>query len=86
VVELSTQALNIKGLNQATGKGREKNYKKFYKEVDAPISCTPAAQWYNAQLKLLRSRVCIIKLITAVIYGFRNKLECLSLASLSSLV
>jgi hypothetical protein len=29
---------------------------------------------------------CIIKLITAVIYGFRNKLECLSLASLSSLV
>jgi hypothetical protein len=29
---------------------------------------------------------CIIKLITAVIYGFNNKLECLSLASLSSLV
>ena len=29
---------------------------------------------------------CIIKLITAVIYGFRNKLECLSVASLSSLV
>ncbi len=29
---------------------------------------------------------CIIKLITAVIYGFRNKLECLSLASLPSLV
>ncbi len=29
---------------------------------------------------------CIIKLITAVIYGFCNKLECLSLASLSSLV
>ncbi len=29
---------------------------------------------------------CIIKLITAVIYGFRIKLECLSLASLSSLV
>jgi hypothetical protein len=29
---------------------------------------------------------CIIKLITAVIYSFRNKLECLSLASLSSLV
>ncbi len=28
---------------------------------------------------------CIIKLITAVIYGFRNKLECLSLASISSL-
>jgi hypothetical protein len=28
----------------------------------------------------------IIKLITAVIYGFRNKLECLSLAKLSSLV
>jgi hypothetical protein len=29
---------------------------------------------------------CIIKLITAVNYGFLNKLECLSLASLSSLV
>jgi hypothetical protein len=28
----------------------------------------------------------IIKLITAVIYGFRNKLECLSLVRLSSLV
>ncbi len=28
----------------------------------------------------------IIKLIMAVIYSFRNKLECLSLASLSSLV
>jgi hypothetical protein len=29
---------------------------------------------------------CIIKLITAVIYGFRNKLECFSLASLSRIV
>jgi len=29
---------------------------------------------------------CIIKLMTSVIYGFRKKLECLSLASLSSLV
>jgi hypothetical protein len=29
---------------------------------------------------------CIIKLITDVIYGFHNKLECLFLASLSSLV
>jgi hypothetical protein len=29
---------------------------------------------------------CIIKLITAVIYSFRYKLECLPLASLSSLV
>jgi hypothetical protein len=28
---------------------------------------------------------CIIKLTTAVIYGFRNKLKCLSLASISSL-
>ncbi len=28
----------------------------------------------------------IIKLITSVIYGFRNKLECLSLASVSSLI
>ncbi len=26
-----------------------------------------------------RSGACIVKLITAVIYGFRNKLECLSL-------
>ncbi len=29
---------------------------------------------------------CIIKLIMAIIYGFRNKLECLSLESLSSQV
>ncbi len=29
-----------------------------------------------------RSGACIIKLITAVIYGFRNKLECLFMASL----
>ncbi len=29
---------------------------------------------------------CIIKLLTAVIYGFRDKLECLPLASLSSLL
>jgi hypothetical protein len=29
---------------------------------------------------------CIIKLFTVIIYGFHNKLECLSLASLSSLV
>jgi hypothetical protein len=29
---------------------------------------------------------CIIKLITAMIYSFRNKLECFSLASLSSIV
>jgi hypothetical protein len=29
---------------------------------------------------------CIIKIITTVIYGLRNELECLSLASLSSLV
>jgi hypothetical protein len=29
---------------------------------------------------------CTIKLFTSVIYGFRNKLECLSLASLFSLV
>ncbi len=28
---------------------------------------------------------CIIKLITAVIYGLRNELECLSLAGFSSL-
>ncbi len=33
-----------------------------------------------------KPRACIIKLITAVIYGFLNKLECLSLASFSSLV
>jgi hypothetical protein len=33
-----------------------------------------------------RPGACIIKLITAVIYGLRNKPECLSLASLSSLV
>ncbi len=29
---------------------------------------------------------CILKLISTVIYGFHNKLECLSLESLSSLV
>jgi hypothetical protein len=28
------------------------------------------------------SGACILKLITAVIYGFHNKLECLSLATL----
>ncbi len=40
----------------------------------------------DALVGILPSRACIIKLITAVIYGFRNKQECLSLASLSSLV
>ncbi len=50
----------------------------------------PAAgvEWQNTQLFSLRSRVCIpplapgaciIKLITAVINGFCNKLKCLSL-------
>jgi hypothetical protein len=34
----------------------------------------------------MRPGACIIKLITAVIYGFCNELECLSLASHSSLV
>ncbi len=29
---------------------------------------------------------CIIKLNTAIIYSFRNKLECLSLTTLSSLI
>ncbi len=33
-----------------------------------------------------RPGACIIKLITDIIYSFCNKLECLSLASLSSLV
>ncbi len=36
-------------------------------------------------LMILASVACIIKLITAVINSFRSKLECLSLASLSSL-
>ncbi len=35
---------------------------------------------------LITPEACIINLITAVIYDFRNKLECLSLASLFSLV
>jgi hypothetical protein len=35
--------------------------------------------------KRYRPGACIIKLITAVIYSFHNKLECLSLASLSSI-
>jgi len=34
----------------------------------------------------LRVGACIIKLITAAIYGFCNKLECLSLANLFSLL
>ncbi len=34
----------------------------------------------------LAQGACIIKLITDVIYSFHNKLECLSLAILSSLV
>ncbi len=37
-------------------------------------------------ISIFRLGVCIIKIITAVIYGFRHKLECLSLARLSSLV
>jgi hypothetical protein len=46
----------------------------------------------NVQITAVKSFItlnpgaCIIKLIMAVIYGFRNKLECLSLASLSSLI
>ncbi len=40
----------------------------------------------NIYSYLETSGACIIKLITAVIYSLRNKLECLSLASLSSLV
>ncbi len=38
------------------------------------------------QSDLTLTGACIIKLITAVIYGLSSKLECLSLASLSSLV
>jgi hypothetical protein len=37
-------------------------------------------------LYLVTSGACIIKLITAVIYGVHNMLECLYLAILSSLV
>jgi hypothetical protein len=42
----------------------------------------------NKQSKLanIRPGACIIKLITVVIYGFSNKLECWSPPSLSSLV
>ncbi len=49
-------------------------------------------EWVHLMEKLqsyshrLDTWACIIKLFTAVIYGFHNKLECLSLASLSSLV
>ena len=43
------------------------------------------------EIRILRPQyviagACTIKLFTAVIYDFRNKLECLSLARLSSLV
>jgi hypothetical protein len=51
---------------------------------------TTLAFYENSQIKAVKSYhigpwACIIKRITAVIYGFRNKLECLFLASLSSL-
>jgi hypothetical protein len=50
-----------------------------------------AAWWFCGvivapKLLCISPGACIIKLITAVIYSFRNKLECLYLASLSSLV
>jgi hypothetical protein len=48
------------------------------------IEKTGNAYTYNEEVS--KPRACIIKLITAVIYGFLNKLECLSLTSLSSLV
>jgi hypothetical protein len=52
----------------------EMNKKKFDRKLQnfEQLAMTPGA--------------CIIKRITAVIYGFRNKLECLSLASLSCIV
>ena len=38
------------------------------------------ASLYSAEQEMvLKPGACIIKFITAVIYGFRNKLECLSL-------
>ena len=48
----------------------------------------PALVLRNFLRKTYDSRpgACIIKFITAVIYGFHNQTECLSLASLSSLV
>jgi hypothetical protein len=50
-------------------------------------NCIAAAVSYGRKI-LMKSTpgACIIKLITAVIYGFCNELERLSLASLSSLV
>jgi hypothetical protein len=41
---------------------------------------------FSSKVVSLSLGACIIKLITAVIYGFCNKLECLSLVSISSLV
>jgi hypothetical protein len=54
----------------------------YTKSAVCQVALSPAAFHNLCQCPA----ACIIKLITAVIYGFRNKLECLSLASLSSLV
>ncbi len=46
----------------------------------------PVLESASGYIANMRPGAFIRKHITAVIYGFRNKLECLSLASLSSLV
>jgi hypothetical protein len=46
--------------------------------TDATISCSFGSQYWPV-LSPFHDRACIIKLITAVIYGLRNELECLSL-------
>ncbi len=54
-------------------------WKSAFKNVNSCLNT-------NIFSNLETSEACIIKLFTAVIYGFRNKLGFLSLASLSSLV
>ncbi len=71
-------------------KDREKEtdskWKTFiYREIERIRDKCKALRPYNLHL-ITSLGACIIKLITAVIYGFRKKLESLSMASLSSLV
>jgi hypothetical protein len=46
----------------------------------------PVLESASGYIANMRPGDCVRKHITAVIYGFRKKLECLSLATLSSLV
>jgi hypothetical protein len=55
--------------------------------VEGDVDKRSSLLWYMSEKSFVvrAPGACIIKFITAVIYGFRSKLECLSLESLSSL-